>query len=36
VLGILLLPLPLKSGAYGVAASDATFIALYLLYLAGL
>ncbi len=36
VLGILLLPLPLKSGAYGVAASDATFTALYLLYLAGL
>jgi hypothetical protein len=36
MLGILLLPLPLKSGAYGVAASDATFTALYLLYLAGL
>jgi hypothetical protein len=36
VLGILLLPLPLKSGAYVAAASDATFTALYLLYLAGL
>jgi hypothetical protein len=36
VLGILLLPLPLLSGAYVVAGSDATFTALYLLYLAGL
>jgi hypothetical protein len=36
VLGILLLPLPLKSGTYVAAASDATFTALYLLYLAGL
>jgi hypothetical protein len=36
VAGIILLPLPLRSGAYVVAASDATFTALYLLYLAGL
>jgi hypothetical protein len=36
VLGILLLPLPLRPGAYVAAGSDATFSALYLLYLAGL
>ena len=36
VIGLLLLPLPLKSGAYVVAGSDATFSVLYLLYLAGL
>ena len=36
VIGLLLLPLPLKYGAYVVAGSDATFSALYLLYLAGL
>jgi hypothetical protein len=36
VLGLLLLPLTLQSGAYVVAGSDATFSALYLLYLAGL
>ncbi|MGH6750224.1 MAG: hypothetical protein ACRECI_13020 [Methyloceanibacter sp.] len=36
VLGILFLPLALRSGAYVAAASDATFSALYLLYLAGL
>jgi hypothetical protein len=36
VLGILFLPLALRSGAYVAAASDATFTALYLLYLAGL
>jgi hypothetical protein len=36
VIGILLLPLPLKSGAYVVAGSDATFSLLYLLYLAGI
>lgn len=36
VIGLLLLPLPLKPGAYVVAGSDATFSVLYLLYLAGL
>jgi hypothetical protein len=36
VLGLLLLPLPLRPEAYVVAASDATFSTLYLLYLAGL
>ena len=36
VLGILLLPLPLKSGAYVAAGTDATFSIIYLLYLAGL
>jgi hypothetical protein len=36
VLGILFLPLALRSGAYVAAASDATFTTLYLLYLAGL
>jgi hypothetical protein len=36
VAGIILLPLPLRSGAYVAAASDATFTTLYLLYLAGL
>jgi hypothetical protein len=36
VLGILLLPLALKLGAYVAAATDATCTALYLLYLAGL
>ncbi len=36
VVGILLLPLPLRSGAYVAGASDATFTTLYLLYLAGL
>ena len=36
VLGILLLPLSLKLGAYVAAATDATCTALYLLYLAGL
>jgi len=36
VLGILLLPLPLKSGAYVAASTDATFSIIYLLYLAGL
>jgi hypothetical protein len=36
VLGLLLLPLPLRSGAYIAAASDATFSVLYLLYLVGL
>jgi hypothetical protein len=36
VLGILFFALPLKSGAYAVAASDATFATLYLLYLDGL
>jgi hypothetical protein len=36
VLGILLLPLALKLGAYIAAATDATCTALYLLFLAGL
>ena len=36
MLGILFLALPLKSGAYVAAATDATCSALYLLYLAGL
>jgi hypothetical protein len=36
VLGILVLPLALKLGAYVAAATDATCTALYLLYLAGL
>ena len=36
VLGILLLPLPLKSGAYVAAGTDATLSIVYLLYLAGL
>lgn len=36
VAGLLLLPLELHSGAYVVAASDATFSLLYILYLAGL
>ncbi len=36
VAGLLLLPLELQSGAYVVAASDATFSLLYVLYLAGL
>ena len=35
VAGLLLLPLELQSGAYVVAASDATFSLLYILYLAG-
>ena len=34
VAGLLLLPLELQSGAYVVAASDATFSLLYILYLA--
>ena len=36
VLGILLLPLALKSGAYVAAGTDATLSIVYLLYLAGL
>ena len=36
VAGLLLLPLQLRSGAYVVAASDATFSLLYILYLVGL
>jgi len=36
VAGLLLLPLELNSGAYVVAAPDATFSLLYILYLAGL
>jgi hypothetical protein len=36
VLGILLLPLALKSGAYVAASTDATLSIVYLLYLAGL
>ena len=36
VAGLLFLPLQLRSGAYVVAASDATFSLLYILYLAGL
>jgi len=35
VLGILLLPLPLKSGAYVAAGTDAILSTIYLLYLAG-
>ena len=35
VAGLLLLPLELQTGAYVVAASDATFSLLYILYLAG-
>jgi hypothetical protein len=36
VLGLVFLPLGLRPAAYVVAASDATFTALYLLFLAGL
>jgi hypothetical protein len=36
VAGLVLLPLQLRSGAYVVAASDASFSLLYILYLAGL
>jgi len=36
VVGLLVLPLELRSGAHVVAVSDATFTALYLLFLAGL
>lgn len=35
VVGLLVLPLELRSGAHVVAVSDATFTALYLLFLAG-